>query len=232
VYRGLTGVDISSRYGNSPIHYARGPVNTQNRTTGANGLSNFENTVLQLWGHSPLFTGSVDGSILDYSLNSANRLEVNLNNGDLQALKQADLASDGVVNGDSLNNSMLDVLDHVYNGGPSASVGRTMNEALEEASQRRAGLLPPPRQPAAQGINPLALNQLRAGGGYCPFLQGGGLQQVNQAQQQEQRQAQSSATSNLYSSSPAPSTSPVSYTSPATTPTPVTAKPSPATISY
>ncbi|HZN95740.1 MAG TPA: hypothetical protein VFB81_23665, partial [Myxococcales bacterium] len=227
VYQGLTGQDISQRYAFSPIQYARGPVDTNNRLSGANGLNNFENEVLQLWGHSPLFTGSVDGSILDYSLNSANRLEVNLNNNDLLALKEADLASDGVLNGDSLNKSMLSVLDRVYLGAPSASVGRTMNEALEEASARRLGLLPPPRQAAAGVANPIGLGQ-RAGGSGCPFLSSGIQVQPSYQQQKTSAPAQSP---NGYSTPSASYTPPPasSYTAPAT-PTPV--KPSPATISY
>ena len=194
-YGGYTGKSLDKRSSAStaphrPGHLAAlrqrphqlrpGPVNTNNRTTGQNGLSNFDNDVMQLWGHSPLFTGAVDGSILDYSLNSANRLEVNVNKNDLTALKQADLASDGVVNGDSLKKYMVQVLDHIYLGGPSASVqGRTMNEALVEASQRRDGLLPPPA-PEAQGINPQALAAMNAaiasgkGASSCPFLNGGG----------------------------------------------------------
>jgi hypothetical protein len=230
VYRDLTGQDISQRYGNAPIRYARGPVDTNNRVTGQNGLNNFENEVLQLWGHSPLFTGQVDGSILDYSLNSSNRLEVNLNKSDLEALKQADLGSDGVLNGDSLNKSMLDVLDHVYLGGPQASVGRSMNEALEEASQRRLGLLPPPAQPAAaRSINPIGLGQA-AKGSNCPFLNGGGIQ----VQQPQQGASYSGSSSSSSSSSSGGYTPPpaVSYTAPSTPPPASPVKPSPATISY
>jgi hypothetical protein len=118
----------------------------------------------------------------------------------------------------------MDVLDHVYLGGPSASVGRSMNEALEEASQRRLGLLPPPRQAAAQSTNPIGLNQASKGG-YCPFLQGGGFSQPTQDQQ---KSSQGSSSGGYSASAPAP----VSYTAPATSTPPVTSKPSPATISY
>ncbi|HVG59557.1 MAG TPA: hypothetical protein VNA24_13450 [Hyalangium sp.] len=176
VYQKLTGKDISQRYGNSPVNFAQGPVNMDNRLNGANGLNNFENEVLQLWGHSPLVAGGkIDGSILEYSMNSQNAMEVNLNKSDLQKLLDADKASDGVVNGDSLENAMVDVLDRVYNGGPSASVDKTMNDALAEGQQRAQGLLPPSDRPAAQSLDQLAALHAgkKPGGGSCPFLQKG-----------------------------------------------------------
>ena len=182
LYGQLTGKDISQRYANSPINFAQGPVNMQNRQTGQNGLTNFDNEVMQLWGHSPLFTGGkIDGSILEYSLNSPNALEANLNRGDLQALQQMDLASDGVLNGDSLEKNFVQVMDRLYLGGADASVQGGMNAALQEASARREGLLPPPA-PEAQGINPQSLAAMNAaikqgkGASACPFLSSGGLQ--------------------------------------------------------
>ncbi len=179
LYQKLTGKDISQRYGNAPVNFAQGPVNMGNRQTGANGLNNFENEVLQLWGHSPLLSGGkIDGSILAYSMNSPNKMEVNLNQADLKGLFDADMASDGVLNGDSLENAMVDVMDRVYLGAPSANMNKTMNDALEQAAQRRDGLLPPPDRAAAdltklQGGGMDAISQLhgkKVGGGNCPFL--------------------------------------------------------------
>jgi hypothetical protein len=173
VYQKLTGKDISQRYANAPVNFAQGPVNMDNRLSGANGLNNFENSVLQLWGHSPLLSGGkIDGSILEYSMNSKNAMEVNLNKSDLQKLLDADKASDGVVNGDSLENAMLDVMDRVYNGGQSASADKTMNDALGEASQRAQGLLPPSDREPAKSIDQLAAlhSGKKVGGGSCPFL--------------------------------------------------------------
>jgi hypothetical protein len=188
LYQNLTGKDISQRYGNAPVRFAQGPVNMENRATGQNGLNQFENEVMQLWGHSPLFTGGkIDGSILQYAMNSNNRMETNLNQGDVKALFDADLASDGVLNGDSLENAMLDVMDRVYLGGPAASANKTMNDAMEEAAQRRQGLLPPPTRQAAdlsRPVGPQANQGTQAGsqaeqvaaqaqgkktGGACPF---------------------------------------------------------------
>lgn len=180
VYQQLTGKDVSQRYANSPVNFAQGPVNLQNRQTGQNGLSQFDNEVMQLWGHSPLFTGGkIDGSILQYSLNSPNELEANLNKGDLQALQQMDLASDGVINGDSLEKNFVQLMDHMYLGGEDPTVQGGMNAALQEASARREGLLPPPA-PEAQGISPQAMEAMNAaiksgkGASSCPFLNGGG----------------------------------------------------------
>jgi hypothetical protein len=180
VYGQLTGKDVSQRYAGAPINFAQGPVNMANRQTGQNGLSNFENSVMQLWGHNPLFTGGkIDGSILDYSLNSPNVLEANLNRNDVLALRDMDLASDGVLNGDSLEKNFIEVMDKVYMGDAGASVQGGMNAALEEAAARREGLLPPPA-PEAQAISPQQVeamaNAIKQGKGAsaCPFLSGGG----------------------------------------------------------
>ena len=70
-------------------------------------------------------------------------------------------------------------MDRLYLGGADASVQGGMNAALQEASARREGLLPPPA-PEAQGINPQAMqamtNAIKQGKGAsaCPFLQSGG----------------------------------------------------------
>lgn len=178
LYEGMTGEDISERYAGAPMQFAEGPVDLNARLNGENGLNSFENQVLQLWGHSPLFNqGKIDGNIIDYALNSSNTLESNLNRQDLEALKEADLASDGVINGDSLENAFLDTLDNLYLGGPGASVDKTMNDALQEASLRREGLLPPPEQGSGplEGIDALQPPHPTqgTGGGQCPFLSGG-----------------------------------------------------------
>ena len=103
-------------------------------------------------------------------MNSNNRMEVNLNQDHLKALQDADLASDGVLNGDSLDNAMVDVLDRMYLGAPSASVDRTINDALEEASLRRQGLLPNSQRPVANpSLEAIAASQARRVGGACPF---------------------------------------------------------------
>jgi hypothetical protein len=144
-----------------------------NRQTGANGMTQFENEVMQLWGHSPLISGGkIDGSILEYSMNSQNAMEVNLNKSDLQKLLDADKASDGVINGDSLENAMVDVMDRAYGVGGGASADKTMNDALAEGQQRAQGLLPPSDRPAAQSLDQLAALHAgkKPGGGSCPFL--------------------------------------------------------------
>jgi len=187
VYQQLTGKDVSQRYANSPINFAQGPVNMANRQTGQNGLSNFENSVMQLWGHNPLLSGGkIDGSILAYSLNSPFAMEANLNRNDLLALQQMDMASDGVMNGDSLEKNFIEVMDKMYMGDAGASVQGGMNAALQEAAERRQGLLPPPA-PETQGISPQSLqamnNAIQQGKGAsaCPFLSGGGGVQGAQA---------------------------------------------------
>jgi hypothetical protein len=173
LYERMTGDDISEKYQAAPVQFAKGPVDMNARLTGANGLSKFENQVLQLWGHSPLFNGGrIDGNILDYALDSKNTLEANLVRSDVEALKEADLRSDGVLDGDSLENAFLDTLDHLYLGGPEASVERTMNDALEEAARRRDGLLPAVEPRTATRAYAVDARRNGAIGGRCPFLSG------------------------------------------------------------
>ena len=140
----------------------------------SNGLNNFSNLVLQLWGHSPLYNqGQIDGNILTYSLNSPHALETLRGEGDralIQSLLNADVASDGVVNGDSLENAMVDVLDNIYRGGPQATAQQTANDAFAEAALRAQGLLPPPK-PGMGEIDPIQLHRPTGSGGSCPFFQ-------------------------------------------------------------
>lgn len=177
LYQKITGKDISQRYASSPVHFATGEVNLANRQSGKNGLSQYENEVLQLWGHNPLFSGGkIDGSILEYALNSKNTLEANLDKSDLQTLLNADQTSDGVVNGDSLEKTFIATLDHVYNGGAAATQQRTMQDALAEANQRRAGLLAPidPRAAAnTQDVSVYARIFGSSDTSRCPFFNSG-----------------------------------------------------------
>lgn len=134
VYKQQTGKDISQRYGNSPVSYAKGPVNMDNRLTGNNGLSSFDNTVIRLWGHDGLDNGAQDGSITEMTLNSQFALDKldgskgSLNANEVKALLAADLA-DGVRDGNSLEMSFIDSLDRVYFGGPGANANTTLARA-------------------------------------------------------------------------------------------------------
>ncbi|MEO1227871.1 MAG: hypothetical protein AAFZ18_03125 [Myxococcota bacterium] len=173
LYEDMTGEDISARYGQAPIRFAEGPIDMSRRLTGENGLNAFENQVLQLWGHAPLFNGGqIDGNIVDYALESDHALEANLDRRDLETLRAADLASDGVVNGDALEGAFLDTLDRLYLGGPGASAERTMADALHEAAQRRDGLAPPGSSRGDE-VERVSERRPTSGGGHCPFLAGG-----------------------------------------------------------
>lgn len=144
VFKKITGTDVPPEIRNSPAKFAseRGAVDLENReklnAQGQfnNGLSGFENAVLRLWGHEPLFNGGrIDGSILSYSLNSPTALDFGLNKGDIQALLSADLASDGVRNGDSLATAFGDVLKQLYLGG---SNGTSADKVTEQAQLKAA----------------------------------------------------------------------------------------------
>lgn len=134
VYQNMTGKDISQRYGNRPITFAQGPVNMDNRVTGQNGLSQFDNAVIRLWGHDRLDNGTNDGSILAYSLRSNNSFDAGLNPNDMKALLAADVA-DGRRDGSSLETSFLDSLDRIYLGGPGANQQSTLGRAGLQAGQ-------------------------------------------------------------------------------------------------
>jgi hypothetical protein len=134
VYKQQTGKDISGRYGNTPVQFAQGPVNMDNRLTGNNGLSGFDNTVIRLWGHDSLDNGAMDGSVTEFTLNSqfaldkTNGTKGSVGRGGVEALLAADLA-DGVRDGNALESSFIDSLDRIYHGGPGASVNTTMARA-------------------------------------------------------------------------------------------------------
>lgn len=134
VYGKMTGKDISQRYGNRPLEFAKGPVDMDKRISGNNGLSSFDNTVIRLWGHDGLDNGANDGSVAEYTLNSEFALDkVDGSRGavsrtEVEALLAADLA-DGKRDGNALNSAFIDSLDRVYFGAEGASVDKTLGAA-------------------------------------------------------------------------------------------------------
>ncbi len=154
LFQSMTGENIKTRYTEQTPMFSYNPVDIENREKlDANGqfnnkLSGYENAVLRLWGHEPLFNGGkIDGSILSYTLNSPNALDFGLNKSDVQALLSADLASDGVRNGDSLAGAFIDVVDKIYGktGATGASVEKTQADAQLRAAQLRGfGTVFPP----------------------------------------------------------------------------------------
>ncbi|MFA5504875.1 MAG: hypothetical protein WC314_21355 [Vulcanimicrobiota bacterium] len=139
VYKDMTGKDVSQRYGNRPLEFAQGPVNMDNRLTGNNGLSSFDNTVIRLWGHDTLDNGVMDGSVTEYTLGSQFALDKvdgsngSINRREVEILLAADLA-DGRRDGNALEDSFIDSLDRIYFGGPGANAQTTANRAGLNAS--------------------------------------------------------------------------------------------------
>ena len=174
VYKHMTGKDISGRYNNRPMEFAQGPVNMDNRLTGNNGLSSFDNTVIRLWGHDTLDNGAMDGSVTEMTLGSQFALDKldgskgSLNRSEVETLLAADLA-DGVRDGSSLESSFIDSLDRIYFGGPGASANNTMaraginqtgvNNIIQQWSQN-----PPPGIPP--GVDITDIKNI----GKCPVL--------------------------------------------------------------
>lgn len=182
LYKDMTGKDISARYANRPIEFATGPVNLDNRTTGNNGLSQFDNAVIRFWGHDRLDNGQNDGSIVQFSLNSQGRTMdsdiVANQRGNVEALLASDAADDGVRNGSALENSFIDSLDRIYLGGPGANVQQTMARAgIDSVSV--GSIVDQIRNQPIPGIPPGIDITNMANIGKCPFFKGGVTGQVS-----------------------------------------------------
>lgn len=118
-----TGVDMSTRYANRPIHFSSGSISIiedinllQQRT----GLTEFEQGVLRLFGHDPLINGRFDGSVLDYTINNNNALDGSRNSSGnpidkvVRQLLNEDIQDDGQRNGSSLMRQVTTILDRLY----------------------------------------------------------------------------------------------------------------------
>lgn len=124
---GMTGENVAAKFGNSPVSYAKGPVDMSIDATKKNGLGDFSNAVLRLWGHDRLDDGQNDGSILQFSIDNGG-FDGDLNKDDLKALLAAD-GADGKVDGSSLASSFMGVLNQVYAGGPQVTAQNTLQQA-------------------------------------------------------------------------------------------------------
>lgn len=143
-----------SKWLNAPARASLGPVNIVsdlNTLQQQTGLSEFDQAVLRLWGHEPLFNGGkIDGSILAYTIGNPNALDNSANpsnkgqnvtvDGVAQALLNADFASDGVRNGDSLRFAFGRVLDHIYLGAADPTVDTIQANAQQKAAQNGRSL--------------------------------------------------------------------------------------------
>ncbi len=184
VFQQMTGEDISHRYANAPVEFANGPINMDNRLTGNNGLSSFDSTVIRLWGHDILDNGAMDGSVTEFTLNSAFALDKldgslgSISQAEVEALLAADLA-DGVRDGNALEMAFVDSLDAIYFGAPGASVERTfanagINQNTANAIIEDWAKNPPPGIPPGVDISDMSKI------GNCPVMgpavtqQGGG----------------------------------------------------------
>ena len=137
VYQNITGENIASQFENAPIHYSQGPVNLNNRLTGNNGLNAFENTVMVLWGHTPLFGHGINGALESDILAGKDTLfgQAGVNLEGVQALAKADVLESGQITGNSLNRAMISTLNNIYFGAPQATAQQTVTEALQAAAQ-------------------------------------------------------------------------------------------------
>lgn len=195
----ITGKDLSQRYANAPVRFADGPAKLpgnlavdspewEQALEKQNGLNQFENAVLRLWGHNPVFTGKIDGAILPFTLNNPNSLDKGMNKSDVNALLKADLASDGILNGDSLSTSFDDVLDKLYLGQGGTSVAKVNADAqataakLNRTPQDIAKSTTQGVQSAIQNVGKMmkdhpvitgmAVGGMMAATAVCPFLAG------------------------------------------------------------
>ena len=183
VYQNITGENIASQFENAPIHYSQGPVDLNKRITGDNGLNSFENTVMVLWGHTPLFGNGINGALESDILAGKDTLFGNsgVNVREVEALAKADVLQSGQITGNSLNKAMIDTMKNIYFGAPQATAQRTVTEALQQAVQSGRPL-PTGQQLDAQvakAIKETPASQIPVGVNInsgnvknCPFLNG------------------------------------------------------------
>ncbi|MBX2860025.1 MAG: hypothetical protein KTR14_02240 [Vampirovibrio sp.] len=152
VFQKMHGVDISQRYGNTPVTFFDGNLpqlpegsavdsdQWEAQLQAQNGLNGLENSVLRMWGHEPLFTGGkIDGSAALMTLMNPNALDRgNTSTASAEALLRADLVDDGVRNGSSLTNGFVDVLDKLYLNGAGTNTDKLRNDAVANAQSMGA----------------------------------------------------------------------------------------------
>ncbi|MBK8452166.1 MAG: hypothetical protein WAQ53_00105 [Thiofilum sp.] len=118
-----TGVDMSTRYANRPVHFSSGAVSIItdiNLLHQRTGLTEFEQGALRLFGHDPLINGKFDGSVLDYTISNNNALDGSRNSSGnpidkvVRQLLNEDIQDDGQRNGSSLMKSVITILDRLY----------------------------------------------------------------------------------------------------------------------
>lgn len=174
LYKDMTGEDISQRYANRPLQFAQGPVDMNNRLTGNNGLGEFDNAVIRLWGHDRLDNGQNDGSIVQFSLENGQSMDSDVvakQRTNVEALLAADEA-DGGRDGSSLARAFTDSMDRIYLGGPGANVDKTLAESgLNRTTV--GSVLDRIKDTPFPGIPPGIDITNTANIGKCPFFKGG-----------------------------------------------------------
>ncbi len=175
----MTGEDLSGKYANSPVHFSDGqPVDLSSQALQKNGLGDFANGVLRLWGHDRLDDGKNDGSILQFTMQNGNAFDKDLDPNIVQGLLAAD-GADGTVDGSSLAQAFSQTLDQVYLGAQGGSVNQTLASAGINQTQV-GGILDRIKNMPIAGIPPGVDITNIANIGKCPVLG----QSVNPGQQQ------------------------------------------------
>lgn len=161
------------------------------------GLNHYEQAVYRLSGHSTLFSGdgSIDGDILAITLGNPNSLDgrgdaAANSNIDAQTLSllQDDLASDGVLNGDSLRFANEKVLDKIFMGGSGVTENDTRINATEQGmlnGRSQQDIMSSLQMSANDAIKQfgdfvsehpvmtaMGAGMMGAAAGVCPFLSG------------------------------------------------------------
>ena len=125
IMKDKTGVDMSGRYADRPVHNSKGPVNITNdikTLEERTGISGFEQGVIRLMGHDALMDGEFDGSVLGFTVGNVNSLDSSKHSGGInntidgtaEALLAEDKSDDGQVNGSSILNHTINTLDRLY----------------------------------------------------------------------------------------------------------------------
>lgn len=173
----MTGEDVAARYANSPVKFSDGrPVDLSLQATNNNGLGEFANGVLRLWGHDRLDNARNDGSILQLTLQNPNAFDKDLNKDLVRGLLAADVA-DGKQDGSSLATAFRQTLDQVYLGRQGGNLDQTLamsgidrttvGSIMDRIKNNQIPGIPP-------GIDITNMQNI----GRCPFFKGGVTQQV------------------------------------------------------
>jgi hypothetical protein len=145
-----------------------------NAISSQSGLNNFEQSVLRMWGHDPLFSdGKITGRVFAMTLVNPNSLDKgNINKQNAESLLKADMVDDGQNNGSVFVSSFSDVLMKLYFGAEGTNANKVQNQAVSTA-QRNGRTMQQIQQDLSTGVQ-RAINDFKSFAEKHPILLTGG----------------------------------------------------------